>query len=181
MRARLAPALGAGLFLLLAAAPGGTQPPGAGRIPAVHGTVLSGEQVDLPDALKGKVGVLVVGFSQASRGQVTDWGKRLATDYRGSESVVYYEMPVLAGVPRLLRGYVLKKISEDVPDRAKARFLPVYGQEAEWKAAAEFGKADVAYVLVVDGAGAVRWHGSGGADDALYAEVKRQVERAAGR
>jgi hypothetical protein len=169
------------LFSMLAVVVGETQPPGSGRIPVVHGTVLSGDAVDLPDALKGKVGVLVVGFSQASRGQVTDWGKRLAADYHGSQSVVYYEMPVLAGVPRLLRGYVLKKMSEDVPDRAKARFLPVYGQEAEWKAAAEFGKADVAYVLVVDETGAVRWHGSGGAEEALYAEVKRQVEQAAVR
>ena len=112
---------------------------------------------------------------------MTGWGKRLAADYRGSSSVVYYEMPVLAGVPKLLRGYVVKKIAEDVPERAKPRFLPVYAQEAEWKAAAGYGEADVAYLLVVDGTGAVRWHGSGAASDALYDEVKRQVEQAEGR
>ena len=73
-------------------------------IPALHGTALSGEKVDLPEVLKGKTAVLVVGFSQASRDEVTAWGRRLAGDYRESNAVMYYEMPVLAGVPKLLRG-----------------------------------------------------------------------------
>jgi hypothetical protein len=146
------------------------------HIPALHGTALSGDKVDLPDALRGKSGILVLGFSQASRDGVTAWGKRLAAGYRDSPTVMYYEMPVLESVPRMLRGWVTKKISEDVPDRAKNRFLPVLDHESAWKSAAQFGKGDDAYVLIVDSDGAVRGRIVGAASDANYAEVKRLLE-----
>ncbi len=147
-----------------------------GPIPPLRGTVLTGEKVELPAGLKGKVGVLVVGFSQASRDEATAWGRRLAADYRDSNAVVYYEMPVLESVPKLLRGWVLKKIGDSVPDRAKPRFLPVVDHEKEWKTAAGYKSADDAYVLVVDGSGIVRETFAGAASDDKYAQVKRQVE-----
>ena len=148
----------------------------AKSIPAIHGTTLSGDQVDLPQTLKGRAGVLVLGFSQASRGQVTAWGKRLAGDYRDSGAVIYYEMPMLESVPRLLRGWVLKKIGESVPERAKARFLPVVDHEAAWKAVAGVRSADDAYVLVIDGDGNVMERLQGPASDELYARVKMKLE-----
>lgn len=152
----------------------GAQPPP--RIPPLQGAVLSGEQVALPAKLQGKVGVLVVGFSQASRADVTAWAKRLAGDYRDNAGVLYYELPVLAAVPRLLRGWVLKKMAADIPDRAKGRFLPVYDHEAEWRVAAGYTRADDAYVMIVDGAGVVRFRTEGDANDAAYAEVKKRIE-----
>jgi hypothetical protein len=150
----------------------------AAHIPALHGAVLTGQTVDLPEALKGKVGVLVVGFSQSSRDEVTAWGKRLNGDYRDSGAVLYYEMPVLASVPKLLRGWVLSKIKGSVPPVAQGRFLPVLDHEGDWKAAAGFGRADVAYILVVDGNGKVCWKTEGPASDVSYTEVKKQVDQA---
>ena len=165
-----------GLAVLTVHTPGVKAQASGGQIPEVHGMALSGDKVDLPLALKGKEAVLVVGFSQASREQVTAWGKRLARDYRDSSKVIYYEMPQLAGVPRLVRGWVVKKIAAEVPDRAKARFLPLFDHEAEWRAVAGYGAADDAYVLVLDGGGAVRYRTEGAATDAAYGEVKRRVE-----
>ena len=74
------------------------------RIPALHGSVLTGSIVDLPQSLEGKSGVLIVGFSQSSRAEVTEWGRRLAGEYRDSPTIVYYEMPVLAAVPGCFAG-----------------------------------------------------------------------------
>ena len=146
-------------------------------IPALHGAVLTGSVVDLPQALSGKAGVLVIGFSQSSREEVTAWGRRLAGEYRDSSSVVYYEMPVIAGVPRLLRGWVLKKVSEGVPDRAKSHCLPVLDHEADWKAAAGYARDEDAYVLLVDSAGKVTWRTQGPLDDAHFAELKRRLQQ----
>src|ERR1700733_12224043 len=75
----------------------------AARIPEVHGTSLSNEAVNLPEVLQGKGGVLVLGFSRSSRDAVAGWGRRLAADYRESPTVVYYEMPVLASAPGMMR------------------------------------------------------------------------------
>ena len=150
---------------------------GLGTIPALHGTVLTGAKVDLPESLSGKAGVLVVGFSESSRAEVTAWGHRLAEDYRDSQSVVYYEMPVLAGVPKLLRGWVLKKVSEGVPDRARSRCLPVLDHEPEWKRAAGFTHDEDAYVIVVDSTGTVLWRTEGQMTEARFAEVKDHLSR----
>ncbi len=146
------------------------------RIPPTRGTVLSGERIDLPEALTGKVGVLVLGFSRSSGDAVADWGKKLYHDYNGSTAVRYYELSILEPVPGILRGYVVKKISESVPDVAKSHFLPVLDHEKEWKAAAGFKQSDDVYVLVVDGTGVVRARVSGVASDENFAEVKRQVD-----
>jgi len=152
------------------------QTPALVRIPPVHGTVLSGQKVDLPEALKGKVGVLVLGFSRASGDVVAEWGKKLFREYNGSGTVAYYEMSVLESVPGLLRGFVVKKIGESMPDVAKSHFLPVLDHEKEWKATAGFKASDDAYVLVVDGTGAVRGRVQGTATDANVAEMKRQLD-----
>jgi hypothetical protein len=145
-------------------------------IPTVHATALSGDAVVLPDALRGKAGVLVVGFSKESRDGVTAWSKRLAADYRGSPDVVYYEMAELEGAPRLLRGMILRSIKSSVPERAQPRFIPLLTDEAAWRALAHYNKPDDPYVLVVDSQGQVRWQMEGSLTDAAYATVKQQVE-----
>jgi hypothetical protein len=165
--------LAATALLATAAGAGYTESPI--QIPPVHATVLTGQTVDLPAALQGKSAVLVLGFSQASREQATDWGKRLAADYRTSGTVLYYEMPVLEAVPRLLRGWVTKKIAESVPERARDHFLIVLDHEKEWRAAVAYNKSDDAYVVVVDSAGTIRARLEGPASDANFAEVKRQL------
>jgi len=145
------------------------------RIPAVKSVSMAGDTVELPDALRGKVGVLVLGFSKGSQGQVTTWGRRLAAEWKDSASVVYYEMPMLAGVPRMLRGMVTRSMKSSIPERAQSRFVPITSDEDAWRALAHYSKGDDAYVLVVDGEGRVVWQTQGGATDAAFAGVKERV------
>ena len=154
-----------------------TDTSGQATIPPVHGTTFGGQEISLPDALRGGVGILIVGFSQASRSEASDWGHRLADDPGRPAGLEYYEMPVLESVPRLLRGWVMKKIKESVSVRGQAHFLPVLDHEAEWKRVAGFGAADDAYVLLVDGRGKVRWKTQGGWSEQAYAEMKRQASQ----
>jgi hypothetical protein len=148
----------------------------AERIPEVHSTSLMNEAVNLPAALQGKVGVLVIGFSRGSRDAVTVWGRRLAADYRDSPAVMYYEMPVLASVPGMLRGMVVRSMRSSVPERAQARFVPITDQEKAWRQVTHYGNPDDPYVLVVNSQGDVEWQTQGPATDATYAALKQHVE-----
>jgi hypothetical protein len=148
----------------------------AARIPEVHGTSLSNEAVNLPEALQGKVGVLVLGFSRGSRDAVAGWGRRLATDYRESPTMVYYEMPVLASAPGMVRGFIVRSMKSSVPQQAQARFVPIMDNEAAWRTLAHYGPPDDPYLLVVDGLGDVVWQTQGQPTDAAYAALKQQVE-----
>ena len=82
-------------------------------IPEAYGTTLVGNSVGLPDAVHGKVGILVVGFSKSSQGQVAAWGRRLSADFNQSSSVVYFEVPMLAGAPGILRGMIARQMGVD--------------------------------------------------------------------
>jgi hypothetical protein len=148
----------------------------AERIPEVHGTSLSNEAVNLPEALRGKVGVLVLGFSRGSRDAVAGWGRRLATEYGESPTVMYYQMPVLASVPGMLRGLIVRSMRSSVPGLAQARFVPIMDNEAAWRTLVHYGLPDDPYLLVVDGQGDVVWQTQGRPTDATYAALKQQVE-----
>ena len=152
------------------------------RIPELHATALSGERIDLPQALRGHTAVLILGFSQSSRNAVTLWSRALAEDFRNSPTVLYFELPVVAGIPRLLRGMVIGRMKSDVPTQAQPRFVPVADREGEWKSAAGYSRQtpeDQAYLLVVDGSGVIHARfAAGPPTGAAYANLKRQLQTA---
>jgi hypothetical protein len=147
------------------------------HIPVAHGTTLAGTAVVLPDALKGKPAVLVLGFSHASQGQVESWGKRLGTDFGHSADVNYYEMPMLGDAPKLLRRMIIGSMGSSVPETGRSHFLPLTEDDKPWRTVAHYGKPDDAYVLVVDGTGAVRWQTQGDATDTAYGAVEKELAK----
>ncbi len=156
---------------VLAQTPPSPQPPDSTQIPAIHADTLAGEHVSLPADLHGKSAILVLGFAKDARTQVSDWGKRLATDYFTSSTVLFYEMPVIAGVPRLLRGLVLRQIAAEVSDRGKHHFLPIPDNEPRWRALAHVTDPNQAYLLLVSSTGKVQWTTSGPLTPAAYQAV----------
>ena len=150
--------------------------PAQQSIPKAEGTTLEGTAVTLPEALRGRAGVLVVGFSHASEAQVAAWGKRLAADFAQSADVPYFEVPMLAGAPKMLRGMIVKSMGKSVPEAERPHFLPLTKDEAAWRAVAHYDKPDDAYVLLVDGTGAVRWQTEGEGSDAAYEELKKNLK-----
>jgi ATP10 protein len=147
------------------------------HVPALQATSFAEQTVKLPEVLQGKVGVLVLGFTHASQDAVTGWGKRLGVDYHDSPDVQYFEMPVLAAVPKMVRGMVIGKIKGSVPEPAKAHFVPILENEAGWRAVASYKSGDDAYVLLVDGQGVVQWQTHDAVSDAAYGRLKEQIER----
>jgi hypothetical protein len=146
------------------------------RIPATHGTSLAGTQVMLPDDLRGKAGVLVLGFSKSSGDVCKGWGQRLTASYRDSHDVTYYQLPVLASTPKLIRGVVVRSIKSGVPDAEQPHLLPIFTGEDEWRRLAKYANPDDAYVLVVDGEGRIQWQTSGKVSDVGFTALKQQVD-----
>ena len=144
-------------------------------VPQSKGTTLAGTAIALPDALKGKVGILIVGFSHASQNQVTPWVRLLQADYGKSTYVAYFALPMLGGAPKILRGMIEKSMGKAVPFEERQHFLPITEGEPAWRAVAHYDKPDNAYVLLVDGTGTIRWQMTGGATDMAYAELKKNL------
>jgi hypothetical protein len=166
------------LFALLTVSGlGAVDRPVTTRIPEMHGISFAEQAVSLPADLQGKAaGILVLGFSRGSREAVTGWATKIAADYRTSDVVAYYELPVVASVPGFVRGIVLRSIKSSAPERAHKRIVPITTDEAGWRTVVHYSQADDSYVLVVDGQGDVIWQTQGEPTDAAYAALKQQVE-----
>src|SRR5215831_9769419 len=76
----------------------------AQQFPRLQEENLDGQQVVLPDAASGKVAVLVMGFSRASKTPTEAWAKRITSDFGRTSGFVLYQMPILEAVPKMFRG-----------------------------------------------------------------------------
>ena len=149
----------------------------AARIPATHGTTLAGAQVTLPDALKAKVNIIVIGFSHASQEQIANWGRLIAADYGKSTDVHYFELAMLAAAPRMLRNMIIRRMTSSVPFEERSHYIPVLEGEPAWRAIAHYDKPDDAYVLLVDKEGLVLWQTEGDATDLAYRNFRQELEK----
>jgi hypothetical protein len=147
----------------------------AATIPQAEGTTLTGAEVKLPEGMNDKLGVLVVGFSRGSREQVAAWGRKLAVDFGHSQKVMYFEVPMLAGAPKILRGMIVRQMGSSVPEKERSHFLPLTENEAGWRTVTHYSRSDDAYVLLTNRTGTVLWQAQGDATDTAYTQLKTEI------
>ncbi len=148
-------------------------------IPPVEGETLAGRHIRLPSDLAQPTVILIVGFTQKSGGQAENWGKEVAK-FRAcgqEQPIEWYEMPVLSGVPRLIRPLVVRSIRSGLGLELRTHFVPVYSEEASWKAAMGFSVPDDAYIAIVsrDGKIGFRLHGAFDSDKAAQLRDRLQA------
>jgi hypothetical protein len=149
----------------------------AETIPSTEVENLLGQKINIASSLKGKVGVLLLGFSHASGMNVGVWEKRLTRDYGADAHVVIYQMPILESVPSLVRGMMTSGMRKNVAKEKQGNFLLVFHDEAEWKRVCHYQKSDDAFIVVVDKAGEVRWQGLGDAKLSSYGTLHQQIQQ----
>ena len=145
---------------------------GAQSIPVTRAESLAGNVVNLPADLKGRPAILVLGFSRKSSAQTKPWGDVIEHDFKSDSQINYYQLPMLEQVPRFIRGIVTDGIRKPLSSEQRTRFIPVFQDEAAWKRLAHFAGADDAYVLLIDGAGHVRWQTAGAFEKATYEDLR---------
>lgn len=159
------------LAFLLAALPAAT----AQSLPKTDEVTLAGDQVNLESSLKGNTGVLILGFSKKSEGQVREWTKALLTEFSAEHSAVIFEMPILESMPRLVRGVAVRSMKSGSSPTEREHFLPVFHNEMQWKQVAQFSEPDNAYIIVIDREGKIVWREHGPIDDKRKTELIGRV------
>jgi hypothetical protein len=151
--------------LLLMSIPGWS----ADQFPAIGGDNLLGAKVALPDAAKGHVTAIVVGFTHASQTQTQAWSAKIASQ------LDYYSIAVIEDAPRLVRGMISSGMKSSVAKDQRDRFVLATKGEKELKEAAGFDKPDDAYLLLIDRDGQIRWRFHGPVSDGALGELKSQA------
>jgi len=145
----------AGLAALLAMASSTVTP-----LPRCPVETLTGTRLELSRDIAPHLAVLIIGFTKASREQATEWSKRLESEVSGVSDAQVFQVAVLADVPWLIRGFVIRQIRASVPKALYPRSLLALSDADAWKRLADFAEADAAYVVLV-GHGELLWRSHG--------------------
>jgi len=144
------------------------------QIPKTTGESLAGQQVTLPDAVKGHASVVIVGFSKSSGDAVNEWDKRALKELGNTADV--YQIAVLEDAPSFVRGMIKHAMKSATPADRQSHFLVVVKGEAELKKAASFSQADEPYVLVLNVSGEIVWKTHGAVSDSMVKELAAKVQ-----
>lgn len=146
-------------------------------MPRIEGDSLAGHKVVLPDAVSGKVAVLVFGFTKASKGPTAEWADKILSEFGSRPGFELYQLPVLEDVPRLIRGMVISGIKKGVKENLRDHFVPVLQGEAELKKLVGYKEPDDAYLVIVDRSGQIVRQMHGAYSEARYKQVEEEVQR----
>ncbi len=144
-------------------------------LPRIGGESLSGRHVILPDAVSGRVAVLVLGFTKASKTPTTAWGARIETDFASNPEFVLYQLPVLEDVPGIIRGMVISSIKKSVPEKQRDHFVPVLHGEGELRKLVSYKEQDDAYLIVLDRKGSIVYQMHGALSEPNYTEFRQHI------
>ena len=147
----------------------------AQELPRIEGGSLAGRYVVLPEAVGGKVAVLVLGFSKASKTPTSAWGQRIETDFAKTPALVLYQLPVLEDVPGFIRGMVISNIKKGVPEERRGYFVPVLHGESGLKKLVSYKEPDDAYLILLDRKGEIVYQMHGALSDPSYAELHQRI------
>ncbi len=144
-------------------------------MPRIEGENLAGGKVILPDAAKGKVAMLILGFTKASKTPTGAWARKLNAEFANRPDFVLYQVPVLEDVPRLIRGMVISGIKKGVPENLRDHFVPIVSGEAELKKLVNYKEPDDAYLVMLDRSGQIVQQQHSSSPDAAYAPVRDEI------
>jgi hypothetical protein len=125
----------------------------AQALPSTDEEALNGTKVNLQQAVAGKRAVLIFGFSKEAGQQTSPWREQLTAAVRARDAgpaPALFELPLMEGLPGLLRGFVLRSMRKAIPAAAQGSVVPVFSHKKEWQALAGYSSPDDAYVVVLD-------------------------------
>jgi len=146
-------------------------------LPRIRAKSLDGHEITIPGDSKVQAFVISFGFSHKSDKAVEDWDKRIGPLYANDTRVAYYEMPVLEGVPGMVKPFILHGMKRAVPKKEHSRFAPLYHNESALKKVVGFEEAQpaAAYVVVATSRGKVVWASHAPVSDAEFETLQKAV------
>jgi hypothetical protein len=137
-------------------------------MPSMRGELLDGRKVTLPDSTHHAGALLVMGFSYESRHDVEAWVARYRRDFGSDTSLRWFEIPIIGGASRLARPFIDSGMRRGTPRELHGNVITLYRDSRLWKERMACADPDVAYLLLIDGAGRVVWRGHGPLTDVAY-------------
>ena len=144
-------------------------------LPELKGKYLSGPPALLPKDTHGKVALLALGFSLDSTDAVGAWIYRFLQDFDHHPRVISFDLPMLGGIARMGKGVVDNSMRRNLSPASYRHVITGSNQTGAWKKRVGFHSPKVAYLILIDGEGIVRWLHGGAFDEARYQELAQAI------
>jgi len=147
-----------GLMFLLAMTAAAT----AQTMPATAGETLSGHHIVLAQAVGGHLALLAACFSKEAGPSCGEWAKQARTD-PALAGVAVYELAMLGRAPGFIRGIIESGMRKGLSAPQQEQFVILTQDEPLWRSYFGVTTDKDPWVVLVDSAGRVLWHGHGAA------------------
>lgn len=129
------------------------------RLPMLEGEFLTGRTAVLPQASAGKVALVMVGFTYASREPVEAWGEWYRAAFGPRTDMTFFEVPMIGGLAKLGSWFINRGMRGGTPADLHENVITVYNDSGDWKKRLSYSTdhENSAYLVVLDRAGVVRW------------------------
>ena len=145
--------------------------------PALKGEFLTGRDAVLPDAARGKVALVMVGFTYKSRTSVEAWAEWFRATIGSGPDPTLFEVPMIGGMGRLAKWFINSGMRKGTPQELHENVITVYGGTGDWKA--RLGYSDAAdgdaYLVLLDRQGVVRWLHHGTFDQGTAVALEKEI------
>jgi hypothetical protein len=147
------------------------------RLPELRGEFLNGRKAVLPEAARGRVTLLLLGFTYQSRFAVEPWAKSFRERFGADPRVTFFEVPMIGGLARMGKWFIDGGMRRGTPKEDYEHVITVYGGTDPWIQQVGFRDPDAAYLILLDRSGRVAWRGSGRPDEQAVAALSSEVSR----
>lgn len=145
-------------------------------LPDLKGDYLDSKPAVLPADCRGKVSLLLFGFTYDSRFAVEAWSKAWVEKYPTGARTTFFEIPMLGGMARLGRVFIDSGMRRGTPKALHRNVVTVYGGVDPWKKRLGFQAPNDAYVVLLDPEGRVLWLHQGKPDPEAWAQLVRAAD-----
>jgi hypothetical protein len=147
------------------------------ELPMLKGEYLTGRSTLVPDGVRGKIALLALGFTYDSRFAVESWCERFSQEFKTSDGITFFEVPMIGGLARLGKWFIDSGMRKGTPKEKHENVITVYGGVEPWKKRVEYKDPKAAYLILIDRQGIVRWLHSGPFDAAHFANLASLVNQ----
>lgn len=146
------------------------------KFPAVAGSNLLRQKVNLPDGLSGEVRLLFIAFQQWHQSLVDSWVPAARQLEQTVPGLRFYELPVIQQMNGLYQTFINEGMRAGIPNPAtRQKTITLYLDKPVFRKALAIPDEGTIWVLLLDRDGNVTWRTDGGYSAEMAAALVQAI------
>jgi hypothetical protein len=145
------------------------------RFPDIKTVSLAGDTISIPRDTQGKYTLLCFAFVQKAQSLVDTWTFPILEKYP-SDEIHYYEIPMLAGGYKFVRGFIDGGMKRGVPQNLHRHVATYYGPLNKYKSDLNMPDSNTVYLFLLDKNGVIIHRDEGAANREKLSKIFSLIE-----